>query len=280
MLRFVSLVVSLIALLLLSTSSIQAGGILANIGSGLADLDRARLQIMGAQEPPQIIVPDTNGLYFRNKSNEAVYICILFYTPENLTVGAETSASWTATGWWKIDPGKTGRVLTAIANRYVYFHAQSRTHFWEGDKNLLVSNGRFTYDVDRTKPAQLQGYVSKSFRKLDTGSATRYVLDLTAPAAPLNLKGNNPPPANKTIRVTFTNRTNQRVNFFLNGGKGLNTGLNAGQTSSYNVAVSPNVTPAVSINQPKGPALSFSLMDGGNYEFRFENGKIKNFVKN
>ena len=63
----------------------MAGNILSNISSGFGDLDRARLQIMGAQEPPKIMVPNTNGLYFRNKTNEPVFICILFFTPENLT---------------------------------------------------------------------------------------------------------------------------------------------------------------------------------------------------
>ena len=81
------------------------------------------------------------------------------------------------------------------------------------------------------------------------------------------------------INVTFTNRTNLKVTFFLNGGEGLETRLNPGQSQTYDMAVDKGVQPGVSIFQASGKKLNFSVENGGRYVFRVEGGVIKNFFE-
>src|SRR5262249_34509043 len=58
-----------------------------------------------------------------------------------------------------------------------------------------------------------------------------------------------------TIQVTFSNQTNQRVTFFLNGGLGLETRLDPGQSTNYTMAVDAGVQPTVTIYQPSADRL-------------------------
>jgi hypothetical protein len=80
-----------------------------------------------------------------------------------------------------------------------------------------------------------------------------------------------------TIQVTFTNRTDQRVTFFLNGGLGLETRLDPGESQSYTMVVDAGVQPVVKIYQPFGGTRVFTVDNGGQYAFRYENGEIHNF---
>jgi hypothetical protein len=79
-----------------------------------------------------------------------------------------------------------------------------------------------------------------------------------------------------TIKVRFTNKTDLTVRFFLNGGAGLEARLAPGASQGYNVVVDAGVQPIVGIYQTTGERLDFTLEDGGNYEFRVIDGKIRN----
>jgi hypothetical protein len=78
------------------------------------------------------------------------------------------------------------------------------------------------------------------------------------------------------IDVTFTNKTDVKVTFFLNGGKGLETRLNAGESSSYTMGVDNGVQPIIRIYQADGKSLDFKVENGGRYVFMFKDGKIQN----
>jgi hypothetical protein len=80
-----------------------------------------------------------------------------------------------------------------------------------------------------------------------------------------------------TIEVRFTNRTSYNVAFYLNGGQGLETRLNPGESKVYNMVVDPGVAPFIGIHQLNGrPRRDFSLSNYGRYVFRFENGVFVN----
>lgn len=78
------------------------------------------------------------------------------------------------------------------------------------------------------------------------------------------------------IKVTFKNLTHFDVAFFLNGGAGLNTKLNAGNIQSFNMVVDPGGQPIVGIYQLDGQRLDFTVSDNGSYAFIVQNGKIVN----
>jgi uncharacterized protein YkwD len=86
-----------------------------------------------------------------------------------------------------------------------------------------------------------------------------------------------PQPPARTIQVQFTNRTNREVTFFLNGGKGLTTGLKAGQAKTYPMVVDAGVPPIVGIIQADGKQMNFTVEDGKKYAFMVEGNTIKNF---
>jgi hypothetical protein len=78
------------------------------------------------------------------------------------------------------------------------------------------------------------------------------------------------------IKVTFKNLTHYNVAFFLNGGAGLHTTLNAGLSQSFNMVVDPGVQPIVGIYQLNGQRLDFTVSNNGHYAFIMQNGKIVN----
>lgn len=78
------------------------------------------------------------------------------------------------------------------------------------------------------------------------------------------------------IKVTFKNLTHYDVAFFLNGGAGLTTKLNAGLMQSFNMVVDPGVQPIVGIYQLDGQRLDFTVSNNGSYAFIVQNGKIVN----
>ena len=83
--------------------------------------------------------------------------------------------------------------------------------------------------------------------------------------------------AAETIKVKFTNKTDGTVTFFLNGGKGLETRLKAGESRTYTMAVDGGINPIVSIYQPAGKKRDFSVTNGGVYAFKMKDGEIHNF---
>jgi hypothetical protein len=78
------------------------------------------------------------------------------------------------------------------------------------------------------------------------------------------------------IKVTFKNLTHYNVAFYLNGGAGLNTKLNAGMVQGFNMVVDPGVQPIVGIYQFDGQRLDFTVTNNGSYAFVVQNGKIVN----
>ena len=78
------------------------------------------------------------------------------------------------------------------------------------------------------------------------------------------------------IEVTFTNRSDKDVTFFLNGGEGMKGRLKSNETSSYKMVVDKGGAPEIRIHQVKGNDEIFSLKNKGRYVLRSEGGKIVN----
>jgi len=97
----------------------------------------------------------------------------------------------------------------------------------------------------------------------------------------LGLLGAGQARAADTIKVHFENGTDQKVTFFLNGGKGLETRLEAGDSSDYTMVVDDGGTPTVRIYQPEGGGKpkEFTVENGGQYVFRLKDGHIINTFK-
>ena len=95
----------------------------------------------------------------------------------------------------------------------------------------------------------------------------------------LGLLGAGQARASSTIKVHFDNGTDQKVTFFLNGGVGLETRLEAGDGSDYTMVVDDGVQPIVRIYQPGGGKKEFTVENGGQYIFRVKDGQIINFFK-
>ena len=69
------------------------------------------------------------GLYFRNKTNETVFVAYAYASP-----GCDGS-EWAKKGWYRIVPGGTAKVLTGWAGNSKYFYyaeTESRTRVWQG----------------------------------------------------------------------------------------------------------------------------------------------------
>lgn len=84
--------------------------------------------------------------------------------------------------------------------------------------------------------------------------------------------------AGDTIKVRFENGTDQIVHFFLKGGKGMETKLNAGQKASFTMSVDKDDVPAITIRKAeKNEDVDYLLADGGSFIFVLdEHGNIVN----
>jgi hypothetical protein len=81
------------------------------------------------------------------------------------------------------------------------------------------------------------------------------------------------------INVHFRNLTGRLVVFHLNGGGGLWTNLDRNSQNSYSVVVDSGVQPLISIRQPDGSLLKFTIANTGRYDFKMNNGRIENFYR-
>jgi hypothetical protein len=85
--------------------------------------------------------------------------------------------------------------------------------------------------------------------------------------------------AEGTIDVKFTNATDLKVTFFLNGGQGLESHLKPGESQGFTMVVDDGVQPIVRIYQASGKKLDFTVSDGGRYVFRLKDGEVINFFE-
>jgi uncharacterized membrane protein len=140
---------------------------------------------------PQIhSLPTAHGLWFRNQTNETVYVAIDHHVSgaSSISVGdynlpAVVPDGWMVIGWFEVPPKKMIQVLSGnLDNRYYYYYAKSKSSTWEGKVHKYVHpTKKFSYDsTDKKKVGHLkdQGYVLKGFHQIDTGNATGFTMNL------------------------------------------------------------------------------------------------------
>ena len=222
------------------------------------------------------------------------------------------SQSWMkVNGWWKVNrfggsvtvpagshimvTGKPGKQTIfpkgSVAFPYIDAKLDFYKHFGSDDK--FRTNGALA-QAAKDKGMKLQLFAPvQHFKEAGELEITLEKLGWSAPA---NSGNNNPGNASnkpvpnggttvfvptQTIKVTFTNSAGKNATFVLKGGvgPGMATGLANGSTKTFSLSVAVGTTPTVTITQPGGGSLSFSIESGGNYELKMVNGEIQNFYK-
>lgn len=104
-------------------------------------------------------------LYFKNNTNDPVFVCIAMYND------GKNSQYWGAEGWWRVDPGDKVQVSGVIGlNNNIYYYAKSALTDKEytGNNSLLVHpTDKFfikNCDKDYVKQENSQ-FVYKKFRQ-------------------------------------------------------------------------------------------------------------------
>lgn len=72
------------------------------------------------------------GLYFRNSTNQIVWVAYGYHSP-----GCDGGVNWSKKGWYEIAPGGTAKVLTGWAGPGKYFF------FAETDNGSFTWSGPF-----------------------------------------------------------------------------------------------------------------------------------------
>ena len=179
-------VLALIALLLI-------GGLFFDTDSALVRADP--LDELAKLDPfrpaPQIIsLPTDHGLWFRNLTDEPIYVAIDHHVSgsSSIQVGdynlpVVVPDGWMVIGWFEVPPHRMIQVLSGdLDNKYYYYYAKSRSRVWEGDvKKYVHPTNKFSYDsTDRNSTAHLgnEGFVLRGFRKIDTQNATGFTMNL------------------------------------------------------------------------------------------------------
>jgi uncharacterized membrane protein len=115
-----------------------------------------------------------DGLFFRNKTRETVYIAVRTYT----------GTAWTIDGWCKVPPNQVVKVRDAIGNRYGYYYAASRARKWTGKfPNWINPSLPFAYGIQKRNGKEeisgnRHGHVSHGFRQFDAGQARSFTLNI------------------------------------------------------------------------------------------------------
>lgn len=121
-------------------------------------------------------------LYFENKTNEPVEVCIAMFYDSN------TSKYWGSEGWFRVDPGDKKEVSTAIGfndNIYYYAHSVTSKKEYTGENSLLVHpiNKFFIKNCDKEYvKKEHPEYVYKKFRHIDMHEKllqTKFTIELS-----------------------------------------------------------------------------------------------------
>lgn len=237
-------------------------------------------------------LPTSSGLWFRNRTKETVFVAIDYHVSgsNSIAVGeynlpVVVPDGWMVIGWFEVPPNKMIRVLSGdLKNRYYYYYANSKTATWAGDRKKGEPNkfvhptNKFSYDSSdpkATRDLNRKGYVLRTFRKIDTQNATGYTINFTSAA------GSKPAVRvpTKTVEISFRNRTKAPVRFVINGGDGKTKILQPGKAKKYTIRFKMNIQPVVTITQPNGGTLAFTVEHRGKYDFGTDGQSIKNFYR-
>jgi hypothetical protein len=134
-------------------------------------------------------MPGAHGLWFRNQTRRGLRVAVFYHQAgsSSQSVGdynlpVYTGPSWFVTGWTYVPPGRVIQVLQGdLADRYYYYRAEEPGRVWQGNYHRLVNtHGNFGYNESPAENNLLRhrGYVSRGFRRLDTGSYVGYTVNL------------------------------------------------------------------------------------------------------
>ncbi|MDD3030615.1 MAG: DUF1036 domain-containing protein [Alphaproteobacteria bacterium] len=101
------------------------------------------------------------------------------------------NGSWTAEGWWRIEPGQCARVYSKpLSQRFYFYYAHTlplsspdaKTFSWTGKYIFCTDNKAFHIEGDGNCASR--GYKATGFQELDIGSdAKNYTLDFKSTQA-------------------------------------------------------------------------------------------------
>jgi uncharacterized membrane protein len=182
------------AVAILPMAALVMAGLLV-FGTGTPSAKADPLDELAKLDPfrprPQIhSIPTDNGLWFRNQTDETIYVAIDHHVSGSgsIAVGdynlpAVVPDGWMVIGWFEVPPKKMVQVLTGkLDNRYYYYYAKSKSSTWEGDfKKYIHPTKKFSYDSTNPKTTthlKDKGYVLHGFHKIDTKDATGFTMNL------------------------------------------------------------------------------------------------------
>jgi hypothetical protein len=82
------------------------------------------------------------GLYFRNNTPSPVWIVLGYHAP-----GCEGGVDWAKTGWYKVNPGSTAKVVSGYVGDqcWLYYAEDDFGHVWSGPYNTFVPWSAFNW---------------------------------------------------------------------------------------------------------------------------------------
>ncbi|WP_323786135.1 DUF1036 domain-containing protein [Thalassovita sp.] len=125
------------------------------------------------------------GLGVAGAAQAGLEICNETGRSRSIAVGYKSGAAWVSSGWWNIDHGKCGTVVSGdLKQRYYYYRATAADVPFEGEGYWFCTTPQ-VFNITGDENCANRGYDRSDFRKIDTGeSATQYKLTLVDDTPP------------------------------------------------------------------------------------------------
>ncbi|CUH64109.1 putative integral membrane protein [Thalassovita gelatinovora] len=137
------------------------------------------------------------GLGVAGAAQAGLEICNETGRSRSLAVGYQSGDTWVSSGWWNIDDGSCGTVVSGdLEQRYYYYRATAADVPFDGEDYWFCTSPQ-VFNIEGDENCAARGFDRSDFRQVDTGeSATQYKLTLVdEPAPPAPEKKTDPLPS-------------------------------------------------------------------------------------
>jgi len=97
---------------------------------------------------------------------------------QSISVGYKSGDNWTSEGWWNVDPDTCKAIFSGdLASRYYYYRSEVNGGDFDGENYFFCTSPQ-EYTIVGDNECGTRGYDRESFRVIDTGQSTTYILTL------------------------------------------------------------------------------------------------------
>lgn len=106
-------------------------------------------------------------------------VCNMTSSAVSVAIGYKDLDDWHSEGWWLVQASQCETILEgALKSRYYYLHAEDSRNEdqWRGAISMCVKDEKFF--IKSPQNCYVRGYQKAGFQEIDTGTQTRWTVQL------------------------------------------------------------------------------------------------------